>query len=209
MNVTIGIINYGMGNLSSVLNAFSVLGAAPLIMETPAQLRDVERIVLPGVGAFGDGMANLRSGGWVSELEAAVLAEKKPFLGLCLGMQLLATQGTEHGEWTGLGWIPGAVRRLVPTDTSIRVPHMGWNDLEVTKANGLYRGMTDAVCYFVHSYAFTPENPDVVSAFCTHGERFAASLEWRNIFATQYHPEKSQRSGLAVLRNFLTVEPTC
>jgi glutamine amidotransferase len=207
--MTLGIINYGMGNLMSVSNAFASLGASPRILEDPAGLRQVDRIVLPGVGAFGDGMANLRAGGWIPVLEEVVLGEKKLFLGLCLGMQLLADQGTEHGQCTGLGWIPGVVRRLVPSDASIRVPHMGWNDLEIIKATGLYRGVIEPVCYFVHSYIFDPKDPSVVSARCTHGEEFTASLETQNIFATQYHPEKSQKSGLAVLRNFLSLPAAC
>jgi glutamine amidotransferase len=208
--MTVGIINYGMGNLSSVSNAFASLNSDPQILARPEELRNVDRIVLPGVGAFGDGMAKLRGDGWIPELEAAVLRAGKPFLGLCLGMQMLANTGTEYGQWAGLGWIPGVVRRLTPSDPSIRVPHMGWNDLEVVKMDGLYRGMKQTpVCYFVHSYVFQPEDPALISAYCNHGERFAASLEYRNIFATQYHPEKSQKNGLAVLSNFLAINPVC
>jgi|KBSMisStandDraft_5_1062788.scaffolds.fasta_scaffold89229_3 imidazole glycerol-phosphate synthase subunit HisH len=208
--MTVGIINYGMGNLSSVSNAFASLNSDPKILARPEELRNVDRIVLPGVGAFGDGMAKLRGNGWIPELEAAVLRAGKPFLGLCLGMQMLASTGTEYGHWAGLGWIPGLVRRLTPSDPSIRVPHMGWNDLEVVKMDGLYRGMKQTpVCYFVHSYVFQPEDPALISAYCNHGERFAASLEYGNIFATQYHPEKSQKNGLAVLSNFLAINPVC
>lgn len=204
--MTIGIINYGLGNISSVSNAFERLGANSHILIEPAQLSNVERIVLPGVGAFGDGITNLRVGGWIPALEEAVLSNSKPLLGLCLGMQLLADRGTEYGDWKGLGWIPGVVQRLAPSQSNVRVPHMGWNDLDVIKTDGLYRGIGRApVCYFVHSYVFCPDDPSVISAYCTHGERFAASLEWRNIFATQYHPEKSQQCGLTVLRNFLSM----
>lgn len=203
-SMTIGIINYGMGNLSSVSNAFAILGSSPRVLADPGELRSVTHIVLPGVGAFGDGMANLRKHGWISAMEDAVRGERRPFLGLCLGMQLLADRGTEHGEWEGLGWIPGVVQRLAPNDPSICVPHIGWNDVAVVKSDRLYHGLPPApVYYFVHSYVFAPQDSSVVSAYCTHGERFAASLESENIFATQYHPEKSQKCGLAVLRNFL------
>lgn len=204
--MVIGIVNYGMSNLRSVANAFESLGCAPRILEQPSDLSGTDRVVLPGVGAFGDGMKNLRAGGWVPALEQEVLGAKKPFLGLCLGMQLLATKGTEHGDWDGLGWIPGVVRRLQPTDPLVRVPHIGWNEAEVVKRDGLYRETKgEQTFYFVHSYAFTPEDPAVVSAYCTHGERFAASVERGNIFATQFHPEKSQKCGLALLKNFLTL----
>jgi imidazole glycerol-phosphate synthase subunit HisH len=204
--MVIGIINYGMGNLRSVANAFESLGCRTAILTEPQAERTVDRIVLPGVGAFCDGINNLRSCGWAPVLEDVVLGGRKPFLGLCLGMQLLASKGTEHGDWEGLGWMPGVVRRLTPSDPSVRVPHVGWNDVEVVKPDGLYRGaMGEQTFYFVHSYAFEPDDREVVSAYCRHGERFVASVERGNVFATQYHPEKSQRCGLAVLRNFLQV----
>jgi glutamine amidotransferase len=204
MIAPVGIIHYGMGNLASVANAFAALGAEARILTAPADLNSVDRIILPGVGAFGDGMKNLRSAGWIPALEEQVLQNNKPFLGLCLGMQLLATTGTEHGAWEGLGWIPGTVRRLAPGDPNIRVPHIGWNDTKITKTGGLYSDVKQpAVHYYVHSYVFEPADAAVISATCDHGEEFAASVELRNIFATQYHPEKSQKAGLAVLKNFL------
>lgn len=204
--MVVGIVNSGMGNIGSVSNAFASLGAMARVVTKPSELDGIDRIVLPGVGAFGDGMTKLREGGWLSALEKAVRVERKPFLGLCVGMQVLAERGTEHGDCAGLNWIPGVVRRLTSSDPAIRVPHMGWNDLEVIRSEGLYRDVKAApVCYFVHSYVFEPKDPTVVTAYCQHGERFAASLEWENIFATQYHPEKSQQCGLATLRNFLSV----
>jgi glutamine amidotransferase len=205
--MNIGIINYGMGNLRSVANAFEHLGCRAEILTEPGGVCRVDRIVLPGVGAFGDGIKNLRAGGWVPVLEDEVLGRGRPFIGLCLGMQFLASRGTEHGDWTGLGWVPGSVRRLTATNPSVRIPHIGWNTVEVVRPDGLYRGATgEQVFYFVHSYAFYPDDPRVVSGYCTHGEPFPASLEWKNILATQYHPEKSQRCGLAVLQNFLRCE---
>ena len=200
----IGIVNYGMGNLRSVANAFESLGCRTTILSAPGELAAVDRIVLPGVGAFGDGMRNLRSGGWVAPLEEQVLQRGKPFLGLCLGMQLLASKGYEYGEWEGLGWIPGSVQRLTATDPSIRIPHIGWNTVEVVKPSGLFReAKGEQSFYFVHSYALHPKDAAVVSGYCEHGERFVACIERANIFATQFHPEKSQRCGLALLRSFL------
>lgn len=208
MSRSIGIIHYGMGNIASVANAFEAIGANPLILSAPAEIHAVEAIVLPGVGAFGDGIKNLRDGGWIPALETEVLEREKPFLGLCLGMQLLATTGTEHGHWQGLGWIPGIVRKLFSKDPSIRIPHIGWNDTKILKTGGLYSDARQLQThYYVHSYAFEPEAAEVISAVCDHGQTFAASVETRNIFATQYHPEKSQKAGLAVLRNFLSKVP--
>lgn len=204
--MVIGIVDYGMGNLRSVANAFESLGCATVVVTKPPELSSVDRIVLPGVGAFGDGIDNLRNGGWIPALEEQVKQAKKPFLGLCVGMQLLASKGTEHGDHEGLGWVPGVVRRLTPFDPSIRIPHIGWNDVEIAKHDGLYREANgQQTFYFVHSYAFHPEDLSVVSGWCNHGEGFAASLETKNIFAAQYHPEKSQKCGIAVLQNFLRV----
>lgn len=202
----IAIIDYGMGNIRSVENAFRSLTSDLQIVANPADLREAERIVLPGVGAFGDGMRQLHAGGWIPALEESVLGARKPFLGLCVGLQVLATVGTEHGAHSGLGWIPGRVERL-RGGTGIRVPHIGWNDVDVNSGNGMYAGIERPVFYFVHSYAFQPEDWSVVSGTATHGEPFAASVESSNIWATQFHPEKSQRAGLQVLRNFITREP--
>jgi glutamine amidotransferase len=205
-DVPLLIVDYGMGNLRSVANAFAAAGCEATISRDPADLRRARRIVLPGVGAFGDGMANLRTAGWIDALDAAVRGKGTPFIGLCLGMQLLAATGTEHGHHEGLGWIPGAVVRLPSGDPSIRIPHIGWNDVRLTKRDGLFAGLGDgATFYFVHSYAFDVRDGALVSGVCTHGVDFAASLEAGNVFATQFHPEKSQRAGLQVLRNFLRI----
>lgn len=200
------IIDYGMGNLRSVMNAFESLGCPAQVVHHSEELRMGERIVLPGVGAFGDGMNNLRAGGWLEALEEEVKQKGKLFLGLCLGMQLLATTGTEHGEYAGLGWIPGVAKRICTSDPMLRVPHIGWNDVRFVKRDGLYAGLGDSqTFYFVHSYVLSPTDPAVVSGLCVHGEEFVASVEADNIFATQFHPEKSQKAGLAVLRNLLAI----
>ena len=195
------VIDYSMGNLRSVSNALRAVGAAPVVSNDPADLAQAARIVLPGVGAFGDGMRNLRERGWVEPLEREVLQRGKPFLGLCVGMQLLAERGTEHGSHTGLGWIEGTVERL-PSD-EVRVPHIGWNDVTVRDGARLYEGVEQPVFYFVHSYALVPNDDRVVTGSCTYGIEFAASVEQGNVHATQYHPEKSQQAGLGVIRNFL------
>ena len=200
------IIAYGMGNLRSVANAVEALGHEAYIAAQPDMLQTSDRIILPGVGAFGDGIRNLVESGWVDALEAEVRSKRKPFLGLCLGMQLLATSGTEHGNHRGLGWIRGTVERLRP-GSGLRIPHIGWNDVRFTKRDRLYAALGDSgIFYFVHSYVFHPEDPTVVSGLCSYGEDFVASVESDNIFATQFHPEKSQKAGLAVLKRFLEMK---
>lgn len=200
----VAIINYGMGNLRSVANAFGALDCPAEIVVNPEELSRADRIVLPGVGAFGDGMDNLRRGGWIERLNEEVCQKRKPFLGICLGMQLLATTGLEHGTHEGLGWVPGVSRRIPPGDASLRVPHIGWNDVRFCKKDGLFASLNEEqTFYFVHSYILAPDDPHVVSGVCSYGIDFPASIETGNIFATQFHPEKSHRAGLAVLKNFV------
>ncbi len=205
MPTRVAIIDYGMGNLRSVANAVRALGATSDVTAEPASLAAADRIVLPGVGAFGDAMRRLRERGFVEALEEQVRVRQKPFLGICLGLQLLATTGTEHGEQRGLGWIDGTADRL-PASPGVRVPHIGWNTARFTAGAALYAGLDgEADFYFVHSYALRPRDPKVVTAVCSHGEDFAASVEQGNLHATQFHPEKSQRAGLAVLQRFLSL----
>lgn len=196
-----------MGNLSSVANAFDVLGCPAQISNHPEDLRMAERIVLPGVGAFGDGIKNLRSFGWVEVLEEEIRRKGKPFLGICLGMQLLATTGMEYGIHEGLNWVSGIVEQISCKDPEIRVPHIGWNDVDFIKRKGLYANLGDSqTFYFVHSYVLRPKDPSLVSGICSYGIEFAASVEVDNIYAIQFHPEKSQRAGLSVLKNFLAMK---
>jgi imidazole glycerol-phosphate synthase subunit HisH len=206
---SVAIIDYGLGNLRSVANAFASLDSVVEIVSTPASLTAASHIVLPGVGAFGDGIANLRRGGWTEALEQEVRVRRKPILGICLGMQLLAKVGTEHGSWRGLGWIDATVTRLAPADQTLRLPHIGWNDVQVVGQPRLLTGLGDSPCfYFVHSYAVVPEDRGVVSGLCDYGASFAASIESGNIFGVQFHPEKSHKAGLLLLKNFLEVEPS-
>jgi glutamine amidotransferase len=204
--MAVAIISYGLGNTRSVANAIEALSHEALIADRPEMLESAERIILPGVGAFADGMRSLREGGWVDALEHNIFKVGKPFLGLCLGMQLLASKGKEHGNHEGLGWIQGTVDRLRSMD-GLRIPHVGWNDVRLVRRDGLYAYQGESsVFYFVHSYVLRPEDPNVVSGSCTYGEEFVASIEWENIFGTQFHPEKSQKAGLAVLRRFLDLK---
>ena len=199
----VAIIDCQMGNLRSVMNAFAMLGLPASVTRDPADLRRAEAIVLPGVGAFGDAMLNLRTAGWIEALEEEVRRKGKPYLGLCLGMELLAEQSTEHGHYEGLGWLPGIVDRF-PSDRGLRIPHIGWNDVRFQKTDGLFAGLGESQAfYFVHSYVLTPRDPGAISGICTYGDDFAASIEFDNIAATQFHPEKSHQAGLAVLRNFV------
>lgn len=203
--IKIAIIDYGMGNLTSVANAFNTIGYKATIVQDTNDLSQASHIVLPGVGAFGDGMKNLRSSGWIDVLEREIKEKKKPFLGICLGMQLLASMGTEHGLHEGLNWISGTVKKIESNDPQIRVPHVGWNDVIFLKKDGLYRDLGDSQAfYFVHSYVLdVKDESSVVSGLTVHGIEFTASIEKDNIYATQFHPEKSQKIGLKVLENFI------
>lgn len=204
-HIKIAIIDYGMGNLTSVANAFNAVGYEASIVQDPKTICQSSHIVLPGVGAFGDGMKNLRSSGWLDVLEREVIEKRKPFLGICLGMQLLATMGTEHGQHEGLNWISGTVKRIESDDPQVRVPHVGWNDVVFLKKDGIYRDIGDSQAfYFVHSYVFdVKDKSNVVSGLTVHGIEFISSIEKDNIYATQFHPEKSQKIGLKVLDNFI------
>lgn len=196
-------IDYGMGNLRSVTNALRSLGGDAAVVSAPEELQSAEKIVLPGVGAFADGMRNLRAGGWADALEREVRGKGKPFLGLCVGLQLLAESGSEHGSTRGLGWIGGSVERFA-SDNGLRVPHIGWNDVEFAEGNSMYEGLGSGdAFYFVHSFVLRPTDESVVSGWCDYGGPFAASVETENIRAAQFHPEKSHRAGLQLLKNFL------
>ena len=206
----IAVINYGMGNLSSIFNALKAVGASPIVVFEAEKLEDVDGIVLPGVGAFSEGMKHLKERGWIERLEVEVIERKKPFLGICLGMQLLATYSMEYGRHDGLNWIPGSVELLKKRSLEIRLPHVGWNDVSLKQGSVLYNGIGDFECfYFVHSFAFQPEESSVVTGTCEYGDEFVASIEKGNIMATQFHPEKSHHAGLAVMRNFIEAVYSC
>lgn len=204
----IAVVDYGMGNLHSVSKAFEAAGAQVRVTTKAQDLRDAERIVLPGQGAFRDCMDALRDSGVVDALREEVLDKGKPFFGICLGLQVLAEVGFEEGERAGLGWFRGRVERLTPRGPGLRVPHIGWNDLELRSQSHLFRRLRAApVVYFDHSYSFVSSDESVIAATCDHGGSLVAAIQRDNIFATQFHPEKSQQVGLRVLENFLTWVP--
>ncbi len=199
----VGIVDYGRGNLTSVRNAFLAIGSAVRMLADPADMKGVSHLILPGVGAFGEAMERLNAFGWIPAMHEHAMEKQRPMLGICLGMQLLAGTGTEYGNFAGLGWVPGTVSKLIPTSEQ-RIPHIGWNDVELAGDSPLFAGLKNLQdFYFVHSYAFRPTDTRCVTGWCNHGGRFAACLQQNNLFATQFHPEKSQRAGLRLLENFL------
>jgi glutamine amidotransferase len=202
------IIDYGMGNLLSVRHAVESLGATVKICNNPEELGEAERLILPGVGAFRDCIGNLRSRGFADVLTHLVLERRKPILGICLGMQVMASTGFEGGEYSGLGWLAAEVVRLQPNPPALRIPHIGWNDVESRPGSPLFKGLPPTPCfYFVHSYHMKCRNPEEVDATCDYGGVFTCAVRKGNIFATQFHPEKSQDHGLKFLENFLRWRP--
>lgn len=197
----IAIIDYQMGNLRSVQKGFEKVGHAAVITSDPAELAKAERIVLPGVGAFGDAIAELRRRKLVEPIKEAV-ASGKPFLGICLGLQLLFDVGYENGEYEGLGILHGkCVRFDLPRE--FKVPHMGWNRGSIRQKAPILKDTADGTFfYFVHSYYVVPEDPRLVAIEADYGHPFCAAVWKDNLFATQFHPEKSQAEGLKLLRAF-------
>jgi glutamine amidotransferase len=202
----IAIIDYGMGNLRSVQKGFEKVGFEAVVTSDPKVVLKAERIVLPGVGAFPDCMRNLEQGGFVDPL-LKVLQEGRPFLGICLGLQLLFTESEEFGTHKGLNIIPGRVVRfpegMSEGEEELKVPHMGWNQLSIKRCPPAFAGISDgANFYFVHSYYVQPVDESVVATTTSYGIEFCSSIWKENIVATQFHPEKSQEKGLAILKNF-------
>jgi glutamine amidotransferase len=211
--MTTVIVDYGSGNLASAAKAFQRMadetgtGGPIVVTHDPATVRAADRIVLPGVGAFADCAAGVRAAGVREALEARVIAGGVPFLGICVGMQLMATVGREHGDCPGFGWIGGQVARLAPSDAGLKVPHMGWNALEPS-AHPLFAGIAAGDhAYFVHSYHFLPDDPAHVLATCDYGGPVIAAVGRDNLAGTQFHPEKSQKTGLRLIANFLRWRP--
>lgn len=200
------IIDYGMSNLGSVTRAFEECGANVFVLDTPSDCAQADHIVLPGVGAFADGMAALTEGGWVQALRSAALDDKIPLLGICLGMHLLAAKGYEGGESAGLGLIPGEVRRLTADPPETRIPHVGWNEVHPLTPHPLFAGIpAGADFYFVHSYHFVPENSRDALASTPYCGSFASVVGRGSVYGTQFHPEKSSRAGFQLIRNFLAL----
>lgn len=204
----IAVINYGMGNLGSVRRALEDVGADVVIAEHPAILFEVNRIILPGVGAFGEGMERLRESGWVDALHEVVMQRKKPLLGICLGMQMLASSGHEGGLTTGLDFVPGKVQRLDTLGCNLRIPHVGWNEVWYKRSDALFNEIPDSSdFYFVHSYAFVPDKDEYLIATAPYGCDVAAVIRNGNVFGCQFHPEKSSKAGRRFLKNFVDYLP--
>ena len=212
---TVALIDYGSGNLRSAEKALAraaadgATGQEIVVTADATRVAQAERIVLPGVGAFADCMKGVASiPGMIEALEESVLKRAVPFLGICVGMQLLAEIGREHGDHKGLGWIPGEVVRLAPAEPRLKVPHMGWNSLSLLQPHALFKGMADNTdVYFVHSYYIRPRNPSHILATTDYAGSIPAIVGRDNIAGTQFHPEKSQAEGLAFLGRFLKWRP--
>lgn len=196
-----------MGNVRSVAKAFEYLGASAIVSRDSEVIKNATHIVLPGVGAYGDGMKNLREFALIEPLTTAVLVEKKPFLGICLGMQLIARESDEFGKHAGLGWLDAEVKQFALPGSSLKVPQVGWNDLQFTQTvSPLFKNIAAGTdFYFVHSYHMVCANPAEVVATAEYGLQFVAAVQKENIFATQFHPEKSQKVGLTILENFIAL----
>jgi imidazole glycerol-phosphate synthase subunit HisH len=211
----LAIIDYGSGNVRSVQRALEAaanhheIRLDVSLTDDPDRIRQADRIVLPGVGHFADCAAGLASRRGVGEaLNEAVFRSRRPFLGVCVGMQLMATVGREGDDTRGLGWIPGAVERLSPADPALPIPHMGWNVLTDISSHPVLAGLgPEPHVYFVHSYALKAEHRDHVAARCDYGGKFTAAVARDNLFGTQFHPEKSQQAGQTLLANFLRWKP--
>jgi glutamine amidotransferase len=215
MAATLALIDYGSGNLRSAEKALARAAtengnALQVVVTGDADVvRGAERIVLPGVGAFADCMAGLSAlPGMTQALNETVTGKGRPFLGICVGMQLMARVGREFGDTKGLGWIDGEVTRLSPADAGLKIPHMGWNELRIARAHPLFAGLeAGAHAYFVHSFAFRAANDADVLATTDYGGPVVAAIGRDNLAGTQFHPEKSQAVGLRILSNFLNWRP--
>jgi glutamine amidotransferase len=200
----VAIIDYGMCNLDSVRRALEEVGARPYVTDDPGDLDAADRIVLPGVGAFADAMRNLRSRGLDEALAKQVLDQGAPFLGVCLGMQLMAEIGHEVTPTEGLGWIDGPCIRFVPSDGDRRVPHVGWNEVTASVDSPLFAGIPPATdFYFVHSFHVECATAQQVLATTPYCGGFVSAVQHEHAFGVQFHPEKSQQFGLRLLKNFL------
>lgn len=198
----IGIVDYGLGNLASVAGAVDYLGAEPVVTADVETLFQCSKLILPGVGAFGDGMAQLAARGLIDPLHRLVLDQEKPILGICLGFQLLAKSSPEFGLHAGLGWLDQEIIPLDDAGATLRVPHVGWNAVHQDQECVLFDDIADAsLFYFVHSFAME-DGPHCVG-HCAYGQNIPAVVQKGHIYGTQFHPEKSQRAGLQLLKNFL------
>lgn len=209
MKVKVGIIDYGVGNLGSVLGALDELRISTILVDKPSNIRAADCLILPGVGNFNDCASLLNAGGWISALKEEVMGNRRPLLGVCVGMQLLADNSSEGGlagQYSpGLGFIPGQVRHLRSFGCTLRVPHVGWNGVRCTHTNeSLFKDIPNETdFYFVHSYAFDAVDAKDILAVTDYGVSVTAAVRRENVWGTQFHPEKSSRAGSRLLKNFI------
>ena len=201
--MTIGIIDYGMGNLLSVKNAVEYLGFDAELINDSEELETYDKLILPGVGSFPDCMNNLQSKNFIAKLNQLVLINKKPILGICLGMQVIACKGFENTETNGLGWIDGVVELIKPDNINCRIPHVGWSETNCTNSFLFNNIKGNPEFYYVHSYYMNCKNNENVIATFNHGGVFTSAVSKENIIGCQFHPEKSQEHGLTLLNNFI------
>ena len=199
----IAIVDYGAGNLHSVKNALDFIGAKSVVTSSADIIADADKVILPGVGAFGDAMARLNESSLTEPVKRAI-ADGKPFLGICLGLHMLFEESEESVGANGLGVFKGKIVKI--PDTGLKIPHMGWNSIDVVKDSRILKGIgTEPYVYFVHSYYIKPEDEGIVSAYTEYGARLAIAVEKDNVFATQFHPEKSGDIGMTILKNFVSL----
>lgn len=205
-DVTVSILNYGLGNLQSIKNVIHKIGGNAEIIDEVSQIKDAQKLILPGIGAFDDGMTCLKEKNWIDVLNHVVLEKKIPTLGICLGMQLMCNK-SEEGNLPGLGWFDANVVKFnMPQGSTLKIPHMGWNAIAVKKNNPIIQSKTEEQrYYFVHSYHVVCNNQTDVLATANHGYEFTAAISNNNILATQFHPEKSHRFGMELMQHFLSI----
>ena len=200
--IYICILDYGSGNVKSVFNVLNYMNYEAVISNDIDKIKNSSHIILPGVGSFGAAMKKVRSNIPIDVLEKEVLINKKPILGICVGMQLFASKGFENGIHDGLGWIKGSVEKLKSCNLSL--PHIGWQNIEVNNNNSkILMHISDPDFYFLHSYAFKTDNKKNIVARSFYGEKFCSIIKQKNILGTQFHPEKSQQAGMQLIKNFL------
>jgi imidazole glycerol-phosphate synthase subunit HisH len=204
--MAIVIVDTGVANRHSIRNALEYIGCEVELTAEPERIRNADKIVFPGVGAFAAGMRSLRARNLIEPLREQAIEQRKPILGICLGLQMMAEAGEEDGEHAGLGWIAGRVRRLAPGDPGLKIPHIGFNAVSWRATSRLFAGLPQpADFYFVHSYWLDTE-PELVCGTVEYGGAFTAAVEHDNIMGVQFHPEKSQAAGLQLLRNFVNLK---
>tara|TARA_B100000674_G_scaffold306918_1_gene255013 strand:+ start:1594 stop:2208 length:615 start_codon:yes stop_codon:yes gene_type:complete len=204
--MVVGVVNYGMGNLHSVLRKLKLVGANYKLIESADHFESVDKIILPGVGHFAQAMENLKIKEFIEPLHKFVITDKKPILGICLGMQLM-TSYSEEGNSEGLGWIEGEVKHFnVSNNLRYKVPHMGWNKVQISKSSKLFENIkTESEFYFVHSYYFKSDHLDNNLNITNYESDFVSAFEKDNIYGVQYHPEKSFEAGTQLFKNFIAL----